>query len=130
VQLYIVVRDPTYDTFYNKAVGASSVTEVKQILKDFCLYVAEQHYVVSLLVPKNFTLYQPVVKRFKWTTWRFFWWSKSPPYNLVIRGAILDRQEREDVHGILENLPNINRFVMFIKEAGVTPASFFETDIL
>ena len=77
---YIVVRDPTYDTFYNKAVGASSVTEVKQILKDFCLYVAEQHYVVSLLVPKNFTLYQPWLKGYNGQLGVFSWWSNSPPY--------------------------------------------------
>jgi ABC-type transport system substrate-binding protein len=58
----LMVSDPVFDSFYSKAMEATSTDEVKQILKDANDRVARQHYAVSLLTPKTFDLCQPWVK--------------------------------------------------------------------
>ena len=57
----INVNDPVFDAFYPKAMAATTVEEMNQVLKDCDEYVARQHYVISLLQPKLFNLYQPWV---------------------------------------------------------------------
>jgi len=59
-----MVNDPVFNAFYTDALAAASVDEVKQILVDANKYVAQQHFAVCLLVPKNFALYQPWFKGF------------------------------------------------------------------
>jgi ABC-type transport system substrate-binding protein len=54
-----MVNDPNYDALYNKAVAATSVAEVKQILKDTNERIARQHYDVCLLQPMLYDLVQP-----------------------------------------------------------------------
>jgi peptide/nickel transport system substrate-binding protein len=57
-----MVSDPVFDTFYDKALAATTVDGVKQALKDANEYAARQHWVVSLVQPKLYTLYQPWFK--------------------------------------------------------------------
>ena len=61
---YNMVNDPTFESFYNKALAATNIDQVKQVVKDANLYVAQQHYAVSLLQPMTFALYQPWFKGF------------------------------------------------------------------
>ena len=56
---YIRVNDPVYDAYYPKMLAASSVDQMKQLLKDLNLYVAQQHYVIGLFEPTYFNFYQP-----------------------------------------------------------------------
>jgi len=58
----LMVNDPVFDSFYPKAMAAESTNEVKQILRDANEHVARQHYAISLLTPKTFSLCQPWVK--------------------------------------------------------------------
>jgi hypothetical protein len=57
-----MVSDPVYDGFYTKAMAATSVDQVKQVLKDANEYVARQHFAISLLEPMQYALYQPWLK--------------------------------------------------------------------
>ena len=59
---YLRVNDPHYDTFYPAALAATSVDQVKQIVSDCNLYIAQQHFTVSLLQPMTFSLVQPWLK--------------------------------------------------------------------
>jgi peptide/nickel transport system substrate-binding protein len=59
-----MVNDPIFEAFYDKAMAATSMTDIKKILKDANLYVAQQHFAISVLQPKNFALYQPWLKGF------------------------------------------------------------------
>ena len=58
----LMVSDPVFDAFYPKAMTATSVDEVKQVLRDANEHAARQHYAISLLTPKTFSLCQPWVK--------------------------------------------------------------------
>jgi ABC-type oligopeptide transport system substrate-binding subunit len=57
-----MTNDPAYDAFYTQALAATSVDQVKEALKGQNLYVAQQHYVISLLNPSSFNLSQPWLK--------------------------------------------------------------------
>jgi len=57
-----MVSDPVYDAFYPKVIGATNMDDIKQIVKDTNEYVARQHFVISLLQPNTFGLYQPWLK--------------------------------------------------------------------
>jgi peptide/nickel transport system substrate-binding protein len=59
---FLMVSDPVYDGFYTKAMAATSVDQVKQVLKDANEYVARQHFAISLLEPMQYALYQPWLK--------------------------------------------------------------------
>jgi ABC-type transport system substrate-binding protein len=59
---YLRVNDPHYDTFYPSALAATSVDAVKKIVSDCNLYIAQQHFTVSLLQPMTFSLVQPWFK--------------------------------------------------------------------
>jgi len=54
-----MVSDPTFDTYYPKAMAATSADSMKQILTDANKYVAQQHLSISLMLPMNEVLYQP-----------------------------------------------------------------------
>ena len=49
-----MVSDPVFDAFYPKAMAATSVDELKQILRDANEYVARQHFAISLLQPMKY----------------------------------------------------------------------------
>jgi ABC-type transport system substrate-binding protein len=59
---YIMVSDPVFDSFYPAAMAATSVDAVKQILIDADKNFTQNHYVISLLHPNLFALYQPWFK--------------------------------------------------------------------
>ena len=59
---FAMVSDPIYDTFYAKALDATTVDEVKKILRDANEYVARQHFLISLLDTTTFTIKQPWLK--------------------------------------------------------------------
>ena len=46
---YSMVSDPVFDAFYTKAMAATSIDQVKQVLTDANKYVAQQHWAISLL---------------------------------------------------------------------------------
>ena len=54
-----MIADPKIDGWYAQALNATSVDQVKQILHDEDQYIAQQHYLISLVDPNNFYLYQP-----------------------------------------------------------------------
>jgi peptide/nickel transport system substrate-binding protein len=56
---YILVDDPVAQKAYNDAGLAQSVEEVQKILHDLNLYIATQHYVISIGQPSSFNMVQP-----------------------------------------------------------------------
>jgi peptide/nickel transport system substrate-binding protein len=59
---WVMVSDPVYDAFYPKALAATNIDDIKQVLKDANEYVAVQHFCISLLVAPLYSLYQPWLK--------------------------------------------------------------------
>jgi ABC-type transport system substrate-binding protein len=59
---YTMVSDPTFDSFYTKAMATTNIDDVKKVLKDANEYVARQHYIISLLSPTTYALCQPWLK--------------------------------------------------------------------
>ena len=57
-----MISDPAIDAFYPKAMAATSVDEVKKILRDENEYFSRQHFTVALLHPNFFAFYQPWLK--------------------------------------------------------------------
>jgi len=57
-----LVNDPVFNAFYTQAIAATSTAQMQQLLMDCNKYVAQQHYVVSLLQPNAFCLYWPWIK--------------------------------------------------------------------
>ena len=60
----MMVSDPKIDTWYATAMNATSVDQIKQIVRDENLYVAQQNYLLSLVQPYAFFLSQPWIKGF------------------------------------------------------------------
>ena len=58
----MMVSDPVFDAFFDKATVATKENELKQILRDVNERVARQHYAISLLQPMEYSLCQPWVK--------------------------------------------------------------------
>ncbi|MGA7844560.1 MAG: ABC transporter substrate-binding protein [Dehalococcoidales bacterium] len=59
-----VVNDPTFNAFYTQALAATSTAQVQAVVTAANLYVAQQHFVISLLQPYQFALYQPSLEGF------------------------------------------------------------------
>ena len=57
-----MVSDPVYDAFNVKAMTATNLDDVKQILKEANEYIARQHFSISLLQQKEYALCQPWLK--------------------------------------------------------------------
>jgi len=88
-QRYCDVSDPVFDTYYPKAMAATTTDGMKQILIDANKYVAQQHFVISLMLPMNEVLYQPWIYGYNGQAVR------SPGngttfQHQLLRGAILD----------------------------------------
>ena len=56
---YILVNDPVMTNFNNQAIAAQSVAAVQQLLHDANLYVAQNHFAISLAQPSTFNMVQP-----------------------------------------------------------------------
>ena len=63
---YYGISDPVFDTFYPKALAATKVDDIKQVVRDANENVARQHYLISLLQPVAFGLSQPWLKGFSY----------------------------------------------------------------
>jgi peptide/nickel transport system substrate-binding protein len=59
---YQMISDPVFDAFYAKFMAAISIDDVKQVVKDANEYVAQHHFLISLLPPVGYSLYQPWLK--------------------------------------------------------------------
>ena len=59
---WLAVSDPTFDTFLPKAMAATTIDDVKQVVRTMDEYVARQHFTVSLLQMMTFSLVQPWLK--------------------------------------------------------------------
>ena len=62
VSNYINVSDPVFDTFGPKGMAATTVDQLKQVIKDENEYVARQHYVIALVQSPLFFSVQPWLK--------------------------------------------------------------------
>ena len=58
----MVINDPILDAFHPKAWTVNSFDEIKKLLRDCNEYVARQHFLISLLQPMEYALYQPWFK--------------------------------------------------------------------
>jgi peptide/nickel transport system substrate-binding protein len=81
----VVVSDPVFDAFYPTALAATSVDAIKKVLSDANLYVAQQHYEISLLQPASFSVYQPWLKGYTGQTRAIS--GSSNPFFLGLYGA-------------------------------------------
>jgi ABC-type transport system substrate-binding protein len=59
---YSLVNDPTFDAFYPTAIAATNVATIKQIVAQANLYVAEQHFAISIVCPNLYAFVQPWLK--------------------------------------------------------------------
>jgi peptide/nickel transport system substrate-binding protein len=82
----IEVSDPVFDSYYYKAMAAPSEEELKQVMKDMNERVARQHYVVSLLQPREYALCQPWVKGYNGQI-HAIWMGVGGPSRLSFYGA-------------------------------------------
>ena len=57
-----MVNDPVFNNFYTQAIAVTSTDQMQKLLADTNKYVAQQHYVISLLQPNSFCLYWPWIK--------------------------------------------------------------------
>jgi hypothetical protein len=57
-----MTSDPVFDSYFEKATAAANEDELKLVLKDANERVARQHFAISLLMPMEYSLYQPWVK--------------------------------------------------------------------
>jgi len=61
---YQMISNPDYDALYAKAQAATSVDQVKEIVRQGNEIFARQHFMISLLIPNIYVLYQPWFKGF------------------------------------------------------------------
>jgi len=54
-----VVNDPTFNAFYTQALAATTTAQVMSIVTAANQYVAQQHFVISLLQPYQYAFAQP-----------------------------------------------------------------------
>ncbi len=59
---YSLVSDPTFDAYYPAAIAATDITQIKSIVSQANLYVAQQHFGVSLVSPNFYSFVQPWLK--------------------------------------------------------------------
>jgi len=72
------VSNPVFDSFYHRATAAKNDDELKQVIRDANEHVARQHYAVSLLLPLQYSLYQPWVKAYAAQGIRCGWVPAAP----------------------------------------------------
>ena len=84
---WLGVSDHVIDAFYPKALAATGIDELKQILIDVNERVARQHFVISLLQPPiSYCLYQPWVKGYHGQI-HSMWMGMGGPSRLSLYGA-------------------------------------------
>jgi peptide/nickel transport system substrate-binding protein len=60
-----MVNDPTWDAFFTNAMAATTTSDVQKIVAQANEYVAQQHWVISLLLPNVYALYWPWLKGYQ-----------------------------------------------------------------
>ena len=83
---FSMVSDPVFDSFYPRAAAAANEDQLKQVIRDANEYVARQHYAVSLLLPLQYSLYQPWVKGYA-AQGHSVWMGSGGPSMLSFYGA-------------------------------------------
>jgi len=83
---WLGINDPVIDAFSPKALAATDEDELKQITKDVNERVARQHFVVSLLQPKSYSLCQPWLKGYHGQI-HSIWMGMGGPSRLSLYGA-------------------------------------------
>ena len=71
---YMMINDPKFNTYLTRANQATTEDAWKALDTEECMQVAQQHVVISLLLPNIFSLYQPWLKGFSGqygATWGF-----------------------------------------------------------
>ena len=63
---YFGISDPVFDTYYPKALASTNIDDIKKVVVDANLEVAQQHFFISLLQPTAFGLCQPWLKGFSY----------------------------------------------------------------
>jgi len=63
---YYGISDPVFDAFYTQALASTSIDAIQTIVKNANLYVAQQHFLISLLQPSSFAFCQPWLKGFNY----------------------------------------------------------------
>ena len=59
---YLMISDPVFDAFQQKAFAATTESELKRVLRDANERIARQHFAISLLKPMQYSLHQPWFK--------------------------------------------------------------------
>ena len=59
---YMMISDPVFDSFYIRAMAATSIDNTKKIVREANKYVAKQHLTICLCQTNTFNLYQPWLK--------------------------------------------------------------------
>jgi peptide/nickel transport system substrate-binding protein len=57
-----MVNDPVFNAFYPQALATTSTDDLKTVVTNMDQYVAQQHFVISLLQPMQYSLCQPWLK--------------------------------------------------------------------
>ena len=83
---WLGIHDPVIDAFWPKALAANSEDDLKPIMKDVNERIARQHFVVCLLQPTSYTLYQPWLKGFN-SQCHSLWMGMGGPSRLSLYGA-------------------------------------------
>lgn len=76
---YIMVNDSAFNAFYNQAIADTSIDDIKQVVQSANEEVAQQHFVISLLQPVTFSLYQPWLKGYNGQS-QSVWGTNGPKY--------------------------------------------------
>jgi len=82
----LMVSDPVFDSFYNKAMYATTEEELKKHMKDMNERVARQHFAISLLQPREYALCQPWLKGYHGQI-HSIWMGVGGPSRLNFYGA-------------------------------------------
>jgi len=61
---YTMVNDPAFTAALGNAMAATTTTQFQQVLQAVNQEVAQQHFVISLLIPPTYSLAQPRLKGF------------------------------------------------------------------
>jgi len=59
---WMMINDPVVNAWFPTAMADTNVGDIKKVVTDANEYFARQHFVISLLDPKLFALYQPWLK--------------------------------------------------------------------
>jgi len=61
---WAMVNDPGFDNYFTAALASTSINDMKKVLRDANEYVARQHFAISLVQARAYSLCQPWVQGF------------------------------------------------------------------